>query len=116
MLSRTSVPVEYRPDLGDDPRLQVEASTRQIEGDRQTICQSRPGPEAELLGGTARISNRYSDITRSCRAVIRGDIGLVQLGHRFGEGSYARALSRADVEDRGAGARCGQGSVERADG
>ncbi len=40
---------------------------------------------------------------------------MVQLSHGFGEGTYARALARADVEDRGAGARCGQRSVERAD-
>ena len=94
----------------------VRSELAAIKGDCETICQRRLGPKAELLGSTARISNRYSDFTRSCRAVMRGDIGLVQLGHGFGEGPHARALARADVEDRGAGARCGQGSVKRADG
>src|SRR5260370_21952435 len=90
--------IAERPGLGDDSWHQFEASARQIEGDCQTICQSRLGPEAELLGGTARISDRYSDFTRSCRAVVRGDVGLVQLSHVFGEGTDARALARADVE------------------
>ena len=105
-----------RSGLGDDPWLPFNGSARQIEGDCQPICQRRIGPEAELLGGTARISNRNSDFARSCRAVAWDGIGLVQFSHGFGEGPHAGASASADVEDRGAGIRCGQGSVERADG
>jgi hypothetical protein len=46
------------------------AEARHIQGDRQTIGQGRLGLEAELLGGTTRISDRDSDLTRSRRAVI----------------------------------------------
>src|SRR5205823_10711360 len=85
-------------------------------GDCQPICQRRLGPEAQLLGSTARISHRNSDFTRSGRAVVSGDIGLVQFSHRLGEDPHAGALAGADVEDRGAGAHRAQSSVERADG
>ena len=105
-----------KPGLGDNPWLQFEASVRQIEGDCKTICQRRLGSEAELLGSTAWISHRNSHFTRSRRAVVCGNIGLVQFSHGFGEGPHAGALAGADVEDRSAGARCGQSAMERADG
>jgi hypothetical protein len=46
-----------------------------IQGDCQTVGQCRLGLEAELLGGTTRISDRDSHLTRPHRTVICPECG-----------------------------------------
>jgi hypothetical protein len=55
---------------GDRLRLELDASGRRVEGDRQTLVQPRLGPEAELFGGVTRVSDRHTHLANARRPAI----------------------------------------------